>query len=181
LEKTIEIDSLSWHTWLPNGFLCEMSDSCKSAAGALAAITWALRWFIAASIAIPFGFWAFADSHSASVAIRALLGGWGFLFAASVFLFGSVAVLGPLIPREYRIDRIGISIRNNSKQDWSRAVTLAWTEIIEIGLVRPAGRVAYLRVRTAEHCRRIRIPKGIDLNAVTVLIERLHGKSLVES
>jgi hypothetical protein len=178
VEESTEIDSLTWHTLLPNGFLCEMADSCKLAAGVLATITWALRWFIAASIAIPFGIWAFADHHSASVAARGLLGGWGFLFAASVLLLGCAAILGPLIPKEYCIHRNGISIRNHSRQDWSRALTLAWTEITEISVVRPAGRVAYLRLRTAENRRRMQVPKGIDLGEVTALIERLHGKSL---
>ena len=181
MAASADTDSLMWSTWLPNGFAREMADACQGVAGALAVFAWLSRWFIAASTVVPFAFWAFADSHSALVAARGLLGGWGFLFVASVFLLGSVAIVGPLIPREYRVDRVGISIRNNSMQDWSRALTLAWTEIIEIGVVRLVGRVAFLRVRTAKHCRRIRIPNGVDLNAVAVLIERLHGKRLVQS
>jgi hypothetical protein len=180
MPPSTETDALTWKKCIPDGLVLGMVDAGKGAVGVAAALVWALRWFIVASVAAPIAFWAFADGHSAWMAARGLLLGWAILGSFVLWFALSLAML-PLLPQEFRIDEKGFSTRSSSREDWPTALSLPWAEITAITLVRREARVPYLNL-TSESAQRIRFPTriqvsaSVDLTQLTALVERFHAK-----
>jgi hypothetical protein len=126
-----------------------------------------------------------ADKHSAWVAARGLLLGFEIFGSFALFFAVSLAML-PLLPQDFRIDCKGISNRDSSRQDWSTALFLPWREITAVAVERPAFRVPCLKLQTSDLAHKIRfptairVPTSVDMKELTTLIERFHGKAVVD-